>query len=54
MTRPVRSIAVLGVAALGIAGGLAATALPLAAHHAMVMYDRLTSRTLTGTAIELQ
>jgi hypothetical protein len=47
-------IMVRGIAAVVIAGGLAATARPLAAHHAMVMYDRLRTLTLIGTVVELQ
>jgi hypothetical protein len=42
------------VAALVIAGGFAATIRAVDAHHAMVMYDRLKSVTLTGTVVELQ
>jgi hypothetical protein len=47
-------IVVRGIAALVIAGGLAATVRPLAAHHAMVMYDRLRTMTLIGTVTEFQ
>jgi hypothetical protein len=47
-------ITVRGVAALVIAGGLAAAVRPLAAHHAMVMYDRLRTMTLIGTVTEYQ
>ena len=45
---------VMIVAALAVAGSFAATIQPLDAHHAMVMYDRLRTMTLTGTVIELQ
>src|SRR5215470_11025616 len=45
---------VMIVAALAVAGGFAATIGPLDAHHAMVMYDRLRTMTLTGTVVELQ
>lgn len=37
-----------------VACGLAAVALPAAAHHAMVMYDRSRTVTLTGTVVELR
>jgi hypothetical protein len=47
-------MAVRGVAALVIAGGLTAAVRPLAAHHAMVMYDRLRTMTLIGTVMEFQ
>jgi Family of unknown function (DUF6152) len=50
----VHGIAVRGIAALVIAGGLAAAVRPLSAHHAMVMYDRLRTMTLIGTVTEFQ
>jgi hypothetical protein len=50
----VRGSMALALAALLIAGGLAATVRPLAAHHAMVMYDRLRTMTLIGTVVEFQ
>ena len=40
------------VAALAVACGLGVGAVE--AHHAMVMYDRLTKATLNGTVVELQ
>jgi hypothetical protein len=42
------------LAALAVAGASAATLRPVDAHHAMVMYDRLKTATLTGTVVELQ
>jgi Family of unknown function (DUF6152) len=54
MKPPGRSMAALCGAALVIAGGLAAAVQPLAAHHAMVMYDRLRTMTLVGTVVEFQ
>jgi hypothetical protein len=53
MSRRARSIAGAGIAAIALAGGLAAVR-PLAAHHAMVMYDRLKTMTLAGTVVEFQ
>jgi hypothetical protein len=50
----VYGIVVRGIAALVVAGGLAAAVRPLAAHHAMVMYDRLRTMTLIGTVMEFQ
>jgi len=41
-------------AALAAASGVMVPIHPLNAHHAMVMYDRLRSMTLTGTVVELQ
>ena len=41
-------------AALAAASGFTVPIHPLNAHHAMVMYDRLRSMTLTGTVVELQ
>ena len=57
--KPAASIAMYGIvmrgiAAFVVAGGLAAIARPLAAHHAMVMYDRLRAMTLIGTVAEFQ
>jgi hypothetical protein len=46
--------AVKAVAALTVLCGLAAATGMAAAHHAMVMYDRTTVVTLTGTVVELQ
>jgi len=40
------------VAALAVAGGIGVGAVD--AHHAMVMYDRLKTVTLSGTVVELQ
>jgi hypothetical protein len=54
MKPPRRSLALAGIAALVVAGGLGAAVPPLAAHHAMVMYDRLKTMTLVGTVVELQ
>jgi hypothetical protein len=48
-----RSVAIAGLAAFVVAGGLA-TVRPLAAHHAMVMYDRLKTMVLIGTVVEFQ
>jgi hypothetical protein len=45
---------VLALAVLVIAGGSAAIVRPLAAHHAMVMYDRLRTMTIIGTVVEFQ
>jgi uncharacterized protein DUF6152 len=42
------------VAALTALGACVAGANVVAAHHAMVMYDRVTTLTLTGTVVELQ
>jgi hypothetical protein len=42
------------VAVLTILCGLAAATKMVAAHHAMVMYDRTTIVTLNGTVVELQ
>jgi len=54
MRQPARRIAARGVAAVLIAGGAAATVQPLAAHHTMVMYDRLRTMTLIGSVVEFQ
>jgi hypothetical protein len=54
MKPPSRGIAASAIAALGFTGGLVAAVQPLAAHHAMVMYDRLRTMTLVGTVVELQ
>jgi hypothetical protein len=54
MKPPGRGATVASVAALVIAGGVAAAIRPLAAHHAMVMYDRLRTMTLVGTVVEFQ
>jgi hypothetical protein len=54
MKPPSRSIAASAIAALVVAGGLVTAARPLAAHHAMVMYDRLRTMTLVGVVVELQ
>jgi hypothetical protein len=54
MKQPVRSTAAHAIAALLIAGGVAATVQPLAAHHTMVMYDRLRTMTLIGSVVEFQ
>jgi hypothetical protein len=54
MKPPCRAVAAAGIAALVITGGLVAAVRPLAAHHAMVMYDRLRTETLVGTVVELQ
>jgi hypothetical protein len=51
--KPPGSMAVAGLAAFVFAGGLAAVR-PLAAHHAMVMYDRLKTMVLIGTVVEFQ
>jgi hypothetical protein len=40
--------------ALALVGGSAAATKMVAAHHAMVMYDRTTIVTLNGTVVELQ
>ena len=45
---------VMIAAALAAASGFMVPIHPLNAHHAMVMYDRLRSMTLTGTVVELQ
>jgi Family of unknown function (DUF6152) len=45
-------IAVLGVAGLVMAGGAAVQ--PLAAHHAMAMYDQQRTITVIGTVVEFQ
>jgi len=45
---------VMIAAALAAASGFTVPIHPLNAHHAMVMYDRLRSMTLTGTVVELQ
>ncbi len=42
------------IAALTVVGGSAAATNMVAAHHAMVMYDRTTTMTLNGTVVELQ
>jgi hypothetical protein len=42
------------VAALAVSCGFAAGTKMVAAHHAMVMYDRSTIVTLVGTVVELQ
>ena len=42
------------IAALTILAGSAAVTKIVAAHHAMVMYDRTTTVTLNGTVVELQ
>jgi hypothetical protein len=42
------------VAALTVLCGFAAGTKSVAAHHAMVMYDRSTTVTLDGTVVELQ
>src|SRR5450631_3838215 len=42
------------VAALTVLCGVAAATKMVAAHHAMVMYDRTTIVTLNGTVVELQ
>jgi hypothetical protein len=52
MSRRARSLAIAGAAALALAGGSAVR--PLAAHHAMVMYDRLRTLTLIGAVVEFQ
>jgi Family of unknown function (DUF6152) len=54
MKPPSRTAAASGVAALVVAGGLVTAVQPLAAHHAMVMYDRLRTITLVGAVVELQ
>jgi hypothetical protein len=48
----IRGIAVLGVAGLVMAGGAAVQ--PLAAHHAVAMYDRQRTITVIGTVVEFQ
>lgn len=45
---------ILAVAVLVIAVVPVVAVPPLAAHHAMVMYDRLTSMTLVGTVVDFQ
>jgi hypothetical protein len=42
------------IAALTVLAGSAAATKMVAAHHAMVMYDRTTTVTLNGTVVELQ
>jgi Family of unknown function (DUF6152) len=42
------------IAALTVLAGSAAATKMVAAHHAMVMYDRTTTFTLNGTVVELQ
>jgi Family of unknown function (DUF6152) len=42
------------IAALTVLAGSAAATQMVAAHHAMVMYDRTTTVTLNGTVVELQ
>jgi len=54
MKQPASGIAAHGVAALLIVGAVAATVQPLAAHHTMVMYDRLRTMTLIGAVVEFQ
>jgi hypothetical protein len=54
MTRTAGRIAVLGLGALVLAGGWTAAVRPLAAHHAMIMYDRLKTMTVIGTVEEFQ
>jgi hypothetical protein len=51
MKPPRRSIA---PACAALILGLTAAVQPLAAHHAMVMYDRLRTATLVGTVVEFQ
>jgi hypothetical protein len=53
MKPPGRSIAIAGLAVFVVAVGLMAIR-PLAAHHAMVMYDRLKTMVLIGTVVEFQ
>jgi hypothetical protein len=48
----IRGIAVLGITGLAMAGSAAVQ--PLAAHHAMAMYDRQRTITVIGTVVEFQ
>jgi hypothetical protein len=54
MKPPSRALAAASIAALVVTGGLVATVRQVAAHHAMVMYDRLRTMTLVGAVVELQ